>query len=278
VARALGAQLQLVSSPNTVSRHRKAATSSESPAHEAAQSLRACSHPFCAAAATSAARSRSDRMVVCFALTARHAFNARWRRASNWARPSRARGSPAAYVRGRWHSPESALRSPTRYRRRRRVCHGRGAMAFAAQLPARALARPAAAPARPCCARLGFAFRASPAAALRAAPARRARGLSVITRAEQVCARARRRRAPGARPARSRAAPPAATRCARSPAPPATQDYYQILGVPRGSDVKEMKKAYRQLARKYHPVRGAQPPSPTRSARLTRCPRAPRRT
>jgi molecular chaperone DnaJ len=34
-----------------------------------------------------------------------------------------------------------------------------------------------------------------------------------------------------------------------------SQDYYQILGVPRGSDVKEMKKAYRQLARKYHPVR-----------------------
>jgi molecular chaperone DnaJ len=47
--------------------------------------------------------------------------------------------------------------------------------------------------------------------------------------------------------------------------PPRAQDYYQILGVPRGSDVKEMKKAYRQLARKYHPVRRLQPPSPARA-------------
>ncbi len=30
-------------------------------------------------------------------------------------------------------------------------------------------------------------------------------------------------------------------------------DYYQVLGVPRGADEKEIKSAYRKLARKYHP-------------------------
>ena len=31
------------------------------------------------------------------------------------------------------------------------------------------------------------------------------------------------------------------------------KDYYQILGVPKGADEKEIKSAYRKLARKYHP-------------------------
>lgn len=33
----------------------------------------------------------------------------------------------------------------------------------------------------------------------------------------------------------------------------AKRDYYEVLGVDRGADKKEIKKAYRRLARKYHP-------------------------
>jgi curved DNA-binding protein len=31
------------------------------------------------------------------------------------------------------------------------------------------------------------------------------------------------------------------------------QDYYQILGVPRDAEKSDIKKAYRKLARRYHP-------------------------
>jgi molecular chaperone DnaJ len=34
---------------------------------------------------------------------------------------------------------------------------------------------------------------------------------------------------------------------------PATRDYYDVLGVARDTDIKDIKKAYRKLARKYHP-------------------------
>jgi preprotein translocase subunit Sec63 len=30
-------------------------------------------------------------------------------------------------------------------------------------------------------------------------------------------------------------------------------DYYKILGVPRGASIREIKKAYRELSRTYHP-------------------------
>ena len=33
----------------------------------------------------------------------------------------------------------------------------------------------------------------------------------------------------------------------------AKRDYYDVLGIGRGADEKEIKRAYRKLAKKYHP-------------------------
>ena len=37
----------------------------------------------------------------------------------------------------------------------------------------------------------------------------------------------------------------------------AERDYYEILGVDKGSDEAKIKKAYKRLAMKYHPDRNA---------------------
>ncbi len=48
------------------------------------------------------------------------------------------------------------------------------------------------------------------------------------------------------------------------------RDYYDVLGVPRGADAAELKKAYRKLAMDYHPDRNPAPDAPDKFKEATR--------
>jgi molecular chaperone DnaJ len=52
----------------------------------------------------------------------------------------------------------------------------------------------------------------------------------------------------------------------------AKRDYYDVLGLTRGASTQEIKRAYRKLARKYHPDvnPGARPPSKFKRSAATR--------
>jgi molecular chaperone DnaJ len=47
---------------------------------------------------------------------------------------------------------------------------------------------------------------------------------------------------------------PGSSRRGRSVVVQAAKDYYDVLGVSRSADKKQIKQAYRQKARKFHPV------------------------
>ena len=47
------------------------------------------------------------------------------------------------------------------------------------------------------------------------------------------------------------------------------RDYYEVLGVARGASSDEVKRAYRQLARKYHPDVNREPNAESRFKEIT---------
>lgn len=51
----------------------------------------------------------------------------------------------------------------------------------------------------------------------------------------------------------------------------AAGDYYQTLGVSKGADKKDIKSAYRQLARKFHPDVNKEPGAEEKFKSVRRC-------